>query len=207
MDDGSLVYKYNQECINLVIVENVWASGSSHRNWFEDHADKCCLLVYIDDATGSLMTLRFSEVESTYDYMNATRDYVEKHGKPVAFYSDKHSVFRLNCEEIQGGKKMTQFGRVLFELNIELICANSSQAKGRVERANKTLQDRLIKEMRLASLISYRKPMPDYQALLKILITHRFSRTPYSLHYAHRPLRESSVKLENINEPERSLVP
>ena len=86
--------------------------------------------------------------------MNGTRDYVETHGKPVAFYSDKHSVFRLNREEIQGGKKMTQVGRALFELNIELICANSSQAKGRVERANKTLQDRLIKEMRLAGINS-----------------------------------------------------
>ena len=83
-----------------------------------------------------------------------TRQYIEEHGKPIAFYSDKHSVFRFNRGEVKTGKQMTEFGRALFELNIDLICANSSQAKGRVERANKTLQDRLIKEMRLAGIDS-----------------------------------------------------
>lgn len=84
------------------------------------------------------MTLRFSDVESAFDYMNITRQYIEEHGKPIAFYSDKHSVFRLNRGEVKTGKQMTEFGRALFELNIDLICANSSQAKGRVERADKT---------------------------------------------------------------------
>jgi hypothetical protein len=74
------------------------------------------------------------------------------HGCPVAFYSDKHSVFRVNRPEAKGGSGMTQFGRALAELNVEIICANSSQAKGRVERANRTLQDRLVKELRLASI-------------------------------------------------------
>lgn len=59
-------------------------------------SDKCCLLVYIDDATGRLMNLRFSETESAFDYMVATREYIEQHGKPVALYSDKHSIFRVN---------------------------------------------------------------------------------------------------------------
>ena len=99
------------------------------------------------------MHLRFGETESAFDYMMATRDYLEQHGKPLAFYSDKHGFFRGN----NGGSTttgVTHFGRVLSELGIELICANSPQAKGRVERANQTLQDRLIKEMRLEGISS-----------------------------------------------------
>lgn len=85
--------------------------------------------------------------------MRATREYIDKHSKPVALYSDKHAVFRVRQAETRR-TGTTQFGRVLHDLNIELICANSSQAKGRVERANLTLQDRLIKEMRLDSISS-----------------------------------------------------
>lgn len=105
----------------------------------------------MDDATGRLMHLRFCETESAFDYMMATREYLDKHGKPVAFYSDKHAVFRVSQAETRR-TGTTQFGRVLHDLNIDLICANSSQAKGRVERANQTLQDRLIKEMRLENI-------------------------------------------------------
>jgi len=79
------------------------------------------------------------------------REYIEQHGKPSAFYSDRHAVFHVSKRDAQT-ERLTQFGRVLNDLNIELICANSSQAKGRVERANKTLQDRLVKEMRLQGI-------------------------------------------------------
>src|SRR5713226_9022919 len=72
--------------------------------------------------------------------------------RPTLFYSDKHTVFRVNKPDAKGGSGMTQFGRALAELNIEIICANSSQAKGRVERVNRTLQDRLVKELRLAGV-------------------------------------------------------
>lgn len=65
----------------------------SHHDWFEGRSAKCCLLVYIDDATGRLMNLRFSETESAFDYMVATREYIEQHGKPTAFYSDRHVIF------------------------------------------------------------------------------------------------------------------
>lgn len=125
----------------------------SHHDWFEGRAPKCCLLVFMDDATGRLMHLRFCDSENAFDYMMATRQYIDKHGKPVAFYSDKHAVFRVSGPESQR-TGTTQFGRALRELAIELICANSSQAKGRVERVNKTLQDRLIKEMRLQNISS-----------------------------------------------------
>jgi hypothetical protein len=98
------------------------------------------------------MELRFVESETTFDYFHATRRYLERFGKPVAFYSDKHSVFRVNQTGATGGTGLTQFGRALHELNIDILYANSSQAKGRVERMNKTLQDRLVKELRLESI-------------------------------------------------------
>ena len=127
--------------------ELIQIDGSEHR-WFEDRGAPCSLLVFIDDATGKLMQLRFVPSERTSSYFDCLRGYLDAHGCPVAFYSDKHSVFRIN-RDAQGGQGMTQFGRALAELNIEIICANSSQAKGRVERVNRTLQDRLVKELRL----------------------------------------------------------
>jgi hypothetical protein len=104
------------------------------------------------DATSKLMQLRLVPSESTDSYFQALQGYLEAHGCPVAFYSDKHTVFRVNKPDASGGSGMTQFGRALAELNIEILCANSSQAKGRVERANRTLQDRLVKELRLAGI-------------------------------------------------------
>ena len=133
--------RYNRDCYGELI-----QIDGSHHDWFEGRAAKCCLLVFIDDATGKLQHLRFCESESAFDYMISTRLYVEQHGKPLAFYSDKHSVFRVN-QSSKKDTKITQFGRVLSTLNIDIIFANSPQAKGRVERANRTLQDRLIKEM------------------------------------------------------------
>ncbi|MGQ7480647.1 ISNCY family transposase, partial [Streptococcus suis] len=90
--------------------------------------------------------------ESAFTYFEALELYLDTYGRPIAFYSDKHSVFRVAKTEAKGGQGMTQFGRALSELNIEILCANSSQAKGRVERANRTLQDRLVKELRLAGV-------------------------------------------------------
>ncbi len=90
--------------------------------------------------------------QSTFAYFEALKAYLRSHGKPVAFYSDKHSIFRVSNENAASGNGMTQFGRALSELNIEILCANTSQAKGRVERAHHTLQDRLVKELRLAGI-------------------------------------------------------
>ena len=98
------------------------------------------------------MELRFVASESTFAYFEALKAYLHRHGKPVAFYSDKHSIFRVSNENATSGDGMTQFGRALSELNIEILCANTSQAKGRVERAHHTLQDRLVKELRLAGI-------------------------------------------------------
>jgi hypothetical protein len=174
--------RYRRDCLG----ELIQIDGSEHW-WFEGRGPQCTLLVYIDDATSRLMHLQFVESESTFDYFAATRAYLERHGKPVAFYSDKHGVFRVNKKDAVGGDGMTQFGRALHALNIDIICANSSQAKGRVERANGTLQDRLVKEMRLCGIDTIAAGnaflpafIDDYNA--------RFAKAPLEDRDVHRPL-------------------
>jgi len=125
--------RYRRDCVG----ELVQIDGSEHW-WFEDRGPQCTLLVFIDDATSRLMHLRFVPTESTFDYFEATRAYLQRHGKPVAFYSDKHGVFRVNRKDAASGDGMTQFGRALDQLNIDIICANAPQAKGRGERDNGT---------------------------------------------------------------------
>ena len=135
------------------------------------------------------MHLKFVETESTFDYFQATREYLEAHGKPVAFYSDKHGVFRVNSAGAVQGDGMTQFGRSLHALNIDILCANTPQAKGRVERANKTLQDRLVKELRLQGIntiaagnVLLPSFLADYNA--------RFGKEPHNPKNLHRPLSD-----------------
>ena len=176
--------------------ELIQIDGSEH-DWFEGRAPKCTLLVYIDDATSQLMGLRFVPHESTFTYFQMTKNYLIQHGKPVAFYSDKLGVFRVNQNSAQlKGDGITQFGRALKELNIEIICANSCQAKGRVERANKTLQDRLVKELRLRS-ISNIEEANAYLAGFINDFNRRFEKQPLSNYNAHRPLLPHE-RLENI---------
>lgn len=174
--------------------ELVQIDGSEHA-WFEERGPKCTLLVYIDDATGRLLELWFVPHESFFAYGEASRHYFERYGKPVAFYSDKHGVFRVNNEQTTGlGSGLTQFGRAMQELDIQIICANSPQAKGRVERVNQTLQDRLVKELRLrgiSDMDSANAFMPEY---CQIFNAH-FAVSPRSAHDAHRPL----LKTENLD--------
>lgn len=167
--------------------ELVQIDGSDHA-WFEDRAPSCTLLVYIDDATSRLMALHFTPTESAFGYFEATSLYLQHHGKPMAFYSDKAAVFRPTRESTDFGHGVTQFGRALFELNIDILCANTSQAKGRVERANLTLQDRLVKEMRLrgiGTLEAANAFAPHFIADFNA----RFAKDPRSDFDAHRPLR------------------
>jgi hypothetical protein len=166
--------------------ELVQVDGSEHW-WFEDRGPQCTLLVFVDDATSRLMHLQFVESESTFAYFHAARAYLETWGKPIAFYSDKHGVFRVNHPGALGGDGMTQFGRALHALNIDIICANSSPAKGRVERANRTLQDRLVKELRLAGAAT----MADGNALLPAFMADynaRFAKAPANSKDLHRQL-------------------
>ncbi|WP_024902831.1 ISNCY family transposase [Robbsia andropogonis] len=168
--------------------ELIQIDGSDHY-WFEDRVPSCTLLVFIDDATSKLMTLHFTETESTFSYFEALQQYLAAHGKPVALYSDKFSVFYVKDRLSTAGKGVTQFGRAAYELNIETFCANTSQAKGRVERANKTLQDRLVKEMRLRG-IDTKAAANAYAPSFIADFNRRFAKQPRSNHNAHRPVRE-----------------
>ncbi len=176
--------------------EMIQIDGSEHR-WFEDRGPACTLLVFIDDATGALMHLRFVRSVSTESYFAVLADYLHEHGLPVAFYSDKHSVFRVNKTEARIGHGMTQFGRALSELNIEILCANSSQAKGRVELANRTLQDRLFKELRLAGI----SDMAASNAFLPCFIARhnlRFAYPPARPDNLHRPFNLPASRRSDI---------
>ena len=175
--------------------ELVQVDGSEHW-WFEDRGPQCSLLVFVDDATSRLMHLKFVETESAFAYFAATREYLERHGKPVAFYSDKHGVFRVNHTGATGGDGMTQFGRALHEINIDIICANSPQAKGRVERANKTLQDRLVKELRLEGINTIEAANALLPAFLADYNT-RFAKEPRDAKNLHRPL-SSTDRLDEV---------
>ena len=166
--------------------ELVQIDGSPH-DWFEGRAQGCVLLVFIDDATGKLLQLLFVENESFFSYCIAAEGYFRQHGKPVAFYSDKHGIFRVNTPSVGQGDALTQFGRAMQDLEIQIICANTPQAKGRVERVNQTLQDRLVKEMRLRDISS----MAEGNAYLPEFIAdfnQRFAVEPRSSVDAHRAL-------------------
>jgi hypothetical protein len=176
--------------------ELIQIDGSDHC-WFENRGDACILLVFIDDATSRLVQLQFGPSERTDSYLSAVHAYVIAFGCPVAFYSDKHTVFWINRSSALGGTGMTQFGRALVELNIEIICANSSQPKGRVERVNRTLQDRLVKELRLANV----SDMDAGNAFLpSFLLAHneRFAVTPIRSEDMHWPLSVPVDKLTDI---------
>ncbi|NTZ88782.1 ISNCY family transposase [Burkholderia metallica] len=177
---------YQPRARRACLGELIQIDGSDHR-WFEERAPACTLLVYVDDATSRLMMLHFTQTESTFSYFEATRTYLERHGKPVAFYSDKYSVFRSPTAG-KTGSSVTQFGRAMYELNIDTFCANSSPAKGRVERAHLTLQDRLVKELRLRGIGTV-ADANAYAPSFIAMYNARFAKPPRSGFDAHRPLR------------------
>lgn len=163
----------------------------SYEYWFEERGEKCCLIVFIDDATSKIMLMRFCRTETSEDYLEMLRLYIERYGRPRSFYSDKHSIFRVTrkerCEE---GKWTTRFHEVLKELDIELICAHSPQAKGRVERANGTLQDRFIKEMREEGICSMEEGNQFLDKYIEIY-NKKFSVSPSSEEDGHQRILPS----------------
>jgi len=166
--------------------ELIQIDGSEH-DWFEGRAPKCTLLVFIDDASGRLAQLLFVECESFFGYCQAAEGYFTRCGKPGAFYSDKHGIFRVNLPSSGHSDALTQFGRAMKELDIQIICANTPQAKGRVERVIQTLQDRLPKELRLRGIAS-REAGNAYLPEFIDDFNRRFAVPPRSTHDAHRPL-------------------
>lgn len=184
--------RVRRECFG----ELVQIDGCEHP-WFEDRGPVCTLLVFVDDATSKLLELRFVDSESTFDYFDATKAYLRRHGRPVAFYSDKHSVFRVARDGTTGRDGgVTQFGRALAQLGIDIICANTPQAKGRVERMNRTLQDRLVKELRLQGISTVDAANAFVPMFLEDF-NRRFGKAPRNPHDAHRPVHDDRV-LEQV---------
>src|SRR5271156_5599113 len=129
---------------------------SSPFRWLEDRGPACQLIAVIDDATSKFWA-RFTEHDTTEENLRTLGGWLERYGRPLAHYTDKNSIFRTTRragmgEQLQGERARSQFGRALKELGIEWIAAQSPQAKGRIERLFGTLQDRLVKEMRLAGI-------------------------------------------------------
>jgi hypothetical protein len=128
----------------------------SHHDWLEGRGPRCVLMVMVDDATNR-MRARFFQEETTRASYDVLEGWVRKHGLPASLYVDRDSIYRCEgqpslAEQLAGKEPQTQFGRAMEALGVELILANSPQAKGRVERMNGTLQDRLVKELRLAGI-------------------------------------------------------
>lgn len=174
--------------------ELVQIDGSPH-DWFEGRAPRCTLIVFIDDATGALQSLRFAPTETTQAYMETLRGYLDTHGRPVALYSDRHSIFRVNHKDHEG--ELTQFSRALKTLDIQAIHARTPQAKGRVERANQTLQDRLVKELRLNAISNIEEANAFLPAFMAEFNT-RFASEAQTPHDAHRPVLHSAQELDLI---------
>jgi hypothetical protein len=164
----------------------VQIDGSEHA-WLEERGPKASLLVFVDDATSEILAAKFVPEESFFGYGDLRKRYFREHGLPNAFYSDRFSVFRDNHKENVSEEPVNQFQRALTTLDIELICANSPQAKGRVERANETLQDRLIKEMRLLGISDYALANQYLPEFIRDY-NHRFAVVPSSDLNCHCPL-------------------
>lgn len=180
--------------------ELVQLDGSRH-DWFEGRRDWACLMVMIDDAT-SRMVARFHEVESLAASLDVFRTWVQKHGLPAKVYPDRHSIYRVDreptCEELLAGKQpQTQFGRALEELGVQLSLAGSPQAKGRVERMNGTLQDRLVKELRLRGIETLGSANELLSSGWLDELCDRFSVAPKNEADLHRPA-PSAKELDQV---------
>jgi len=145
-------WRERRRCVGML----VQLDGSDH-DWFEGRGPRCVLVIYIDDATSRILYGEFVNVEDTFTLMRTTKTYLKQQGRPVAYYVDKDGIYKVNRqatveEELRDKEPISQFTRAMGELGIEMIFADSPQAKGRVERGFGTHQDRLVKELRLAGI-------------------------------------------------------
>lgn len=168
----------------------------SYHHWFEDRAEECCLLLSVDDATGKITKAIFDRHEGVLPTFSFWKTYVEEKGKPASIYLDKFSTYKINHKSAEDNKELiTQFQRACEDLGITLITAHSPEAKGRVERMFETLQDRLVKELRLhnisdietANKFLKEKFIPDFNK--------RFAVVPVKRTDLHRPL----TKIDKVN--------
>ncbi|MFA6018595.1 MAG: ISNCY family transposase [Patescibacteria group bacterium] len=169
----------------------------SYHNWFEGRRGikETCLLAAIDDATGKIVKLTFAPHEGVFPVFAFWKAYIETHGKPRQIYMDKFSTYKMNCAEAKDNPDLkTQFQRAMIDLHIDPIFANSPQAKGRVERLFDTLQDRLVKEMRLANILNVAEANAFLTEHFIPWFNKKFSVEPASLSDLHQPLTEREKK-------------
>jgi hypothetical protein len=162
--------------------------GCYHR-WFEDRGKQSCALTSIDDATGKIPSLEFTNWEGTINCLMYWKNYIEKHGKPMAIYLDRHSTYKQNQKSVFDDKDcLTQFERVMQELDIEIIHAKSPQGKGRIERLFDTLQDRLVKEFRLVGISTIEEANEFVDQIYIGKFNEQFTVVPQKRGDLHRPL-------------------
>src|SRR3990170_4630203 len=194
--------------------------GSDH-DWLEGRGPKLVLIGAVDDATGELVHAVFREHEDAQGYLTLLRETVRKRGIPVAWYSDRHGIFRRNgkeawtlTEQLAGRRKPTQVASAMEEMGITLILAHSPQAKGRVERCWGTLQDRLVKELRRADARTleeanqvlsaylprfnalFARPAAEHQHAYRRLPPHIDLDSILSFHYVRTVANDNTVRLE-----------
>src|ERR1700692_4576453 len=174
---------------------------SSPFRWLEDRGPACQLIAVIDDAT-SRIHARFTEHDTTEENLRTFGGWVRRYGRPLAHYTDKASIFRTAgpqplAEQLRGDPLRTQFGRALHELGIAWIAAHSPQAKGRIERLFETLQDRLVKEMRLAGIDSIEAANHFWEMRFVPEWQQRFTVVPRNARDGHRRLGHDQ-RLEEI---------
>jgi len=162
----------------------------SHHDWFEGRGPKCVLMVMVDDATNTLHAWFFAE-ETTRASYDMLEGWVRRHGLPGSLYVDRDSIYRCEgaasiAEQLAGKAPQTQFGRAMEQLGVELILAHSPQAKGRVERMNGTLQDRLVKELRLAGISDLESANRLLEAQYLRAFNRQFARVAASAVDVHR---------------------
>lgn len=168
----------------------------SYEHWFEDRGPECCLLLSMDDAAGKITHAKFDTDEGLFPVCAFWIEYLQKHGKPLSIYTDKFSTYKMNQKvAIENHDTKTQFQRAMDQLNIEAIFAHSPQAKGRVERSFGTIQDRLIKYMRLHNISDIQSANEFLEKTFIPLYNQRFSVKPRNKANLHRKLS----KKENLN--------
>ena len=166
--------------------EMMQMDGSPH-DWFEGRAAICSLIYTVDDAIGEIMVARFEPTETMWGYFELMKDHLTIHGRPIVLYTDKHAVFKVNHKDAVSGDGITQFGRAMKALDIKLIYANTPQAKGGIERMNQTLQDRLVKELRLQKISTPEEANAFLPTFIKDF-NSRFAVVPKDPNNAHREL-------------------
>ena len=165
----------------------------SHHDWFEGRGARCVLMVMIDDATGRTYA-RFYPAETTEAAFDVFGRWAARHGLPRSVYADRHSIYR---DEDHPGRP-TQFGRAMRQLGVELICANSPQAKGRVERRHAVFQDRLVKEMRLRNISDIRGANALLEGMFLEDLNARYAIAPARSPDLHRAVEAAEVVLEDV---------